>query len=171
MMTPERCASDYTETAVQFLRDCYPDTHRKPSPHEFGQLMVRAIANGDLVEVECQLDHYFAGGLYGRRIYCKAGTTVATQRHKTQHITIALKGSCNVYNGQEVTHVEAPGVWITEPGTQRVVFCETDTEWLTVHHNPDNITDLDILEPILADDTLADIKALMLEGSKVEKIT
>jgi quercetin dioxygenase-like cupin family protein len=135
----------------------------KPTPHQFGESMVRAIADGELEARECPLDHYFADDLYGRRIYCAANTVVTTQRHKTQHITVVLKGECTVYGGDGGTrHVAAPAVWITEPGTQRVVYCETDTEWLTVHANPGNVTDLDLMETILADDTLADVKARLL---------
>ena len=133
--------------------------------------MVRSIANGEIKQVDCQLDHYFAEGLYGRRMYCERGTAVASQRHKKQHFTFVLKGSCKVFDGKSVRRFTAPAVWITEPGTQRVIDCETDTEWMTVHFNPDNITDLDILEPILADDTLADIKDLMLDCHKAEQIT
>jgi hypothetical protein len=141
-----------------------------PSPHQFGEVMVQAIASGDIEPRDCPLDHYFAGGLYGRRIYCEPGTVVTTQRHKTQHITVVLKGRCIVYGGETTKRIEAPDVWITEPGTQRVVYCETETEWLTVHANPDDITDLEILEPILADDTLADIKGRLLAANTPELI-
>ena len=143
----------------------------KPTPHQFGEAMVQGIASGELEARECPLDHYFAAGMYGRRIHCAAGTVVATKRHKTQHITVALKGECLVYGDDGTKRVEAPAVWVTEPGTQRVVYCETETEWLTVHANPDDVTDLDILEPILADDTLADIKARLLPAEELEKLT
>lgn len=153
--------SDYTATAVDFLRERYPDALRKPSPHEVGEAMIRAIADGELERRDLPLNHYFAEGLYGRRIYCKAGDTIVTQRHKTQHITIALKGVCYIYAGEHAKRVEAPEMWITEPGTQRVVFCETDVEWVTVHHNPENITDLDIVEAVMVDDTLTEYRKLL----------
>ena len=123
--------------------------------------MIRDIADGKLERRDLPLDHYFTEVLAGRRIYCKAGDTIVTQRHTTQHITIALKGTCYVYAGEHARRVEAPDVWVTEPGTQRVVFCETDTEWLTVHHNPEGITDLEMLETAMADDTLQDAKHLL----------
>jgi hypothetical protein len=138
----------------------------KPTPHQFGEAMVRAIAEGELEQRECPLDHYFAKGLYGRRIYCDANTTVTTQRHKEQHFTFVLRGKGQIYNGEDVRHFEAPAFWITEPDTQRVVVCEEFTDWITVHANPDNLTDLDILEPILAEDTLSALKALELDKMK-----
>ena len=101
---------------------------------ELRSAMSHSIDNGELVKIEPKWDHHFANGLYGRRIYVPGGTTVVTKVHMTQHITIALKGRCSIVNelGGHV-EVEAPGMWVTEPGTQRAIFCHDDTEWVTVH--------------------------------------
>ena len=80
------------------------------------------------------VDHYFAKGLYGRRIYVGAGVCVSTYVHNVEHIAIALVGDCLVIreDGTKQT-VSAPAVFITQPGTKRAVFTLTDTEWVTVH--------------------------------------
>jgi quercetin dioxygenase-like cupin family protein len=125
------------------------------TPDDLGLSMIEAISYGHLDRYEPPLSHYFAPGLYGRRIYVDAGVTVVTMKHKTDHISIALKGRCVVVDGEGNRKiVEAPDVWVTHAGTQRSVYCETDTEWVTVHTNPDNITDVDTLETVLAKDTL-----------------
>lgn len=96
--------------------------------------MESAIDDGSIVKIEPTWDHHFANGLYGRRIYVPGGTTVVTKVHMTQHITIALKGRCTVVNEVgEHKEISAPGMWVTEPGTQRAIFCHDDTEWVTVH--------------------------------------
>ncbi len=114
--------------------------------------MEQAIEGGDLVKIEPTWDHYFANGIYGRRIYVPGGTTVVTKVHMTQHITIALKGSCTMVNeAGEHKEVSAPGVWVTEPGTQRAIFCHDDTEWVTVH-----ATDIKDDVPAVEDEIFSD---------------
>ena len=97
-------------------------------------VMQSAIDDGQVEQIDPPVDHLFAKGLYGRRIYVPAGTTVVTKVHMTQHITIALKGCCVMVDelGGHLK-VEAPGMWVTEAGTQRAIHCIDDTEWVTVH--------------------------------------
>jgi hypothetical protein len=88
-----------------------------------------------LAEVfEPALSHYRAPGLYGRRIYVPAGTCVATRVHKQAHFTVALAGRCLVVDQDgNRAEIEAPAVFVTEPGTQRACLALTDVQWLTVH--------------------------------------
>ena len=97
--------------------------------------METAIDRGLMQEIDAPLDHYHANGLYGRRIYVQGGATVITKVHLTQHITVALKGTCTVYgeNGSRKI-VTSPDVFVTEPGTQRAIYCHDDVEWITVHN-------------------------------------
>lgn len=96
--------------------------------------MLDAIVSEEIEQIDPPLEHYFATGLYGRRIYVPAGTTVVTKIHLQEHITVALKGTCTVVDESgNKTEISAPGVWITQPGTQRAVYCHDDVEWLTVH--------------------------------------
>jgi hypothetical protein len=150
--------TDYTSGAVDYLSRKQVSRHI-PSPQEVGEAMVRAIAAGDLTQTVQPVEHYRAGPVYVRRILCKAGDLIVTQRHKTLHVTTALLGECLVADGKhEPVRVVAPGVWITEPGTQRTVFCVTDVEWTTSHFVPEEIQDIDEVERFLADDTLAEAK-------------
>lgn len=96
--------------------------------------MQAAIDSGEREKVDAPVDHYFAKGLYGRRIYVPAGSTVVTKIHMVQHIAIAIKGTCTVFaqDGSKKV-VSAPSVFVTEPGTQRAIYCHDDVEWITVH--------------------------------------
>ena len=109
----------------------------KPAVHQINSLrgaLQERIDDGEMVQVEPPLDHYFTKGLYGRRVYCPAGITIVTKVHMSHHISVALRGTCTVFddlgNKQKVT---APGVWVTEPGTVRAIYCHDEVEWLTVH--------------------------------------
>ena len=109
------------------------------------------FADGTMVEVEFPLDHYFTKGLYGRRIYCQPCTTVITKTHMSHHISVALRGTCTVFDDQGNTFdVTAPGVWITEPGTVRAIYCHDEVEWLTAQAtDKDNVDDVE--QEIFAD--------------------
>ena len=123
--------------------------------------MMDSIATGDLIEIEPPLAHYFAKGLYGRRIYVPAGFTVVTKVHLSQHITIALKGHCTLVDEQgNKQEIYAPGVWVTEPGTQRAVHCHDDVEWLTVHAV--DSTDLEEIETTLVCETFDEYNIKLL---------
>lgn len=126
----------------------------KPAIHQIYSLkgaMEDRFADGTMVEIEPPLDHYFAKGLYGRRIYCPAGTTVITKTHMSHHISVALRGKCTVFDDHgNKSEVSAPGVWVTEPGTVRAIYCHDEVEWLTAHAtDKDNVDDVE--EEIFAD--------------------
>lgn len=126
--------------------------------------MQEAIDSGKLKQLDPPVDHYFAQGLYGRRIYVPGGTTVVTKVHMTQHITIALKGKCTMFdeNGQR-SIIEAPGMWVTEPGTYRAIYCHDNVEWVTVHAS--DKTDVQFAEF----DTFADDYVDFLQRVSVDK--
>lgn len=125
--------------------------------------MDEGIANGELHAVEAPLEHYQAGDLYGRRIYVPAGTTIVTKVHKTQHLTVALKGHCTVFNESgDKFEVVAPQVFITEPGTLRAIYAHTEVEWFTAHICP--VVEPEERERFLACDSIEEYNALQLEN-------
>ena len=78
--------------------------------------------------------HYQAKGIFGRRNFVPAGSCVVTFVHKYEHITVALRGRCLVVDQDgNKTEVEAPQVWVTQPGTQRAVIALTDVEWFCAY--------------------------------------
>lgn len=78
--------------------------------------------------------HRFTPGLYIREIYIPAGTLVTSMEHRTTHPFVISKGRIAVISANEGRVVyEAPHTGITEPGTRRALFAETDTIWTTFH--------------------------------------
>lgn len=126
-------------------------------------VMDQGISDGTLHPVEAPLEHYRAGDLYGRRIYVPAGTTVVTKVHKTQHLTVALKGHCTVFNEQgEKFEVIAPQVFVTEPGTYRAIYAHDDVEWFTAHICPE--VEQTAIDKFLACDTMEEYEVFQLEN-------
>ena len=86
--------------------------------------------------------HDFYPGLYVRSIWMKAGSRIMSHTHLTEHPFFILRGRCRVADTHGNAEVlEAPFCGVTLPGTQRVLFIEEDTFWITVHPDPDNCKD------------------------------
>lgn len=124
--------------------------------------MHNAINSGELTQIEAPLDHYHTPELYGRRIYVPAGATVVTKVHKSEHITVALKGHCVVVDEiGDRKDIVAPAVFVTKPGAQRAVYAVTDVEWLTVHACEEQV--LEKIENFLVCDTMSEYNSLQIE--------
>ena len=95
-----------------------------------------------LPQVECEVTNHFADGQYLRETHMPAGTFAIGKKHKFSTINIILKGKLSVYNGpnSSILHIEAPYIWVSEPGVQKMAFFSEDTVWLNPH--PTDSTDL-----------------------------
>lgn len=105
-----------------------------------------------LQPVEAPLIHTFTPGLYVRQILMRAGSVLTSRIHKTTHPFIILTGEISVISENERITYKAPYIGITLPGTRRVLYAHTDTVWLTVHANPNDIEDPDELVEQITDD-------------------
>lgn len=129
------------------------------------QSMENSINSGELKQVEFPLEHYFTPTQYARRIFVPADHTVVTAVHKSEHVTVALKGHCVVVDELgDRQDVVAPAVFITKPGTQRAVYAVTDTEWLTVHTYTDEDKSLPTVEKMLVCDTMQQYENALVEA-------
>ena len=129
------------------------------------QSMESAISSKEMQRVSFPLDHYHTATQYARRIYVPAGSTVVTAVHKSEHITIAVKGHCIVVDeNAERFDVIAPAVFVTKPGTQRAVHAITDTEWVTVHTYTDEDKSLGAIEKALVCDSMEQYENALLEA-------
>lgn len=93
-------------------------------------------------------DHAFLPGLYIRRVVNVAGSLTITMKHKVKHTFQVLRGHIRV---RDLSVGEAHDLFggdcgVTPPGTQRVIYAVEETEFVTMHQNPDNETNLAILE-------------------------
>ena len=96
---------------------------------------------------DCPVTHRFAPGLYIREIFIPAGTLLTSAIHKTEHPFVLAQGRIAVVSDNEGQVIyEAPHVGITQPGTRRALFAQTDVVWVTIHK-----TDKTDLEEICAD--------------------
>jgi len=99
-----------------------------------------------LPQADFEMIHHFTEGLYVRQGNVPAGQLWCTRTHKTQHPFLLLKGKIEVVN-EKGDHVmlDAPHMEITVPDRCRVIIFHEDSILMTIHANPTNETDPDVI--------------------------
>lgn len=107
-----------------------------------------------LPDVDMPLQHVFAPGIYLRTIFIPAKSVVVGKIHRHRHGNVLSQGRVVMFTeAGGVERLEGPVTLVSEPGTKRAVYAETDTYWTTIHLNPSDTQDLKALErDIIADD-------------------
>lgn len=99
-----------------------------------------------LPQVECPVEHFFAPGIYIREIFMPAGTMVIGRIHKTEHFNVLIEGRARVVIDGEVHELSAPCTFVSRAGISKVLNVIEDCRWQTIHANPENLTDVEVLE-------------------------
>jgi hypothetical protein len=115
----------------------------------------------------CPLTHRFSEGLYIREMIMPAGTVITGRIHKSDHPNFLISGTIDVVSEHGgLKSMTGPTLFLSPEGTKRAGFARTDVLWATIHANPDNITDIDELEKMIAVDTYDEYDAHLLENNK-----
>lgn len=103
------------------------------------------------MEGDCfPIRHIHAPGIYAREITLPVGTVLVGKIHRERHINFIERGHVQMFTefgGLE--ELSGPCMLVSEPGTKRTVHVLEETVWTTVHHNPNNETDLEKLEALV----------------------
>lgn len=93
------------------------------------------------------LTHIITDGLYVREIFLPKGLLCVGKIHKHPHPNFLMSGDVTVITESEGEQRLVAPFWTISPaGTKRLVYANEDSIWITVHANPDNETDLEVLE-------------------------
>ena len=90
------------------------------------------------------LVHKFADGMYIRQLTVPARTMTITKIHSQTHPFFILKGDLIIYSERGWQKVHAPYSGITQAGTKRMIWHETEVVITTVHRT--NEMELDKIE-------------------------
>lgn len=122
----------------------------------------KIIGHKDVVLESPPLKHSFAPGIYVREITIPGGMLLTGAIHKHEHPNFLLKGEVTVLTESGgVQRLKAPQSIISPPGTKRLIYTHTETVWTTVHHNPDNIEDIEELEEMLVTNSFVEFHKYM----------
>ena len=91
-------------------------------------------------------NHYFSDGLYVREMFCKKNALIFTVIHNTANPLFLMKGKVAFSSEDGVEELTAPTFILTKPGTKRICYWLEDSVIVTVHPNPDGLTDLEEIE-------------------------
>lgn len=96
---------------------------------------------------ELPTDHNFTDGLYIRTLHIPAGWVVVGKKHRHEHPSFLEFGKIWVVSESSgLVFICAPKRIIQPAGTKRIGLAVTDCIWTTIHSNPENEKDLEILE-------------------------
>ena len=86
-------------------------------------------------QVDCPLEHHFAGQTYVREMFMPADTIVIGKRHRYEGINILLQGRVSIYMGHDlpVKHIEAPAIFVSEQYRKKMLYSHTDVRFCNVH--------------------------------------
>lgn len=91
--------------------------------------------------------HGFVKGMYTRHMLIPQYSLVVGHRHADACLNFCPRGSIMIYVAGRVRHVVAPdGPFESGPETRKLGFALEETEWVTVHSNPDDCHDIVELE-------------------------
>lgn len=93
--------------------------------------------------------HKFVNGQYIRESHVPKGYVISTRIHKYAHPMFLMSGIATIISEDGVREVAAPFFTITQPGTKRIVYMNTDTICVTVHRT-DKIDVKEVEEEIWA---------------------
>lgn len=97
-------------------------------------------------QTDCPVRHRFTPGVYEREMTIPPMTAIVGAVHTTQHLVRLVKGHIEVLTENGIELLQAPCEFMSAPGIKRIgrTFDE-EVVWTTVHDNPDNCTDLDVI--------------------------
>lgn len=118
-------------------------------------------------QVEFELKHYHARGIYAREIFVPSGGIVVGKIQKYTHINTISKGRVIVITEAGRMDIVAPFTFVSEAGSKRCCVVLEDTIWTTYH-----ATEKESLEEIEDELIAPDFGALdaFLKGIEVDSI-
>ena len=95
-----------------------------------------------LPQVECDLTHNFAPGVYVRELFIPKDSWIMGKRHRYETCNMILKGECSVYMGEEEPpkRIKAPFLFTSKPMTKKMCYFHEETIFVNIH--PTKETDL-----------------------------
>lgn len=99
------------------------------------------------IPIDSMTSHDFCDGVYCRKFVLPKDAVVVSKVHAKENWFLLFSGEVSIASHDgTVKRIKAPWLSVTEPGTKRVVYAHDDAVMYTFHGNPDNETNVDLLE-------------------------
>lgn len=97
---------------------------------------------------------FFVPGMYGRKLFRKAGTVIVGKVHKAPHFFVCVMGEIVVLGNGKPRYLKPGDVIESMPGTKRITIAMTDAIGMTFHKT-DKTDVAEIEKELLEDDVSA----------------
>jgi quercetin dioxygenase-like cupin family protein len=84
--------------------------------------------------------------MYVRQLFLPKGTRLVGKMHAQENFFLLLSGDMTIWSTEGRKRVGAGFMAVTKPGDKRVGYAHEDSVCLNFHPNPDDETDLILLE-------------------------
>lgn len=111
-----------------------------------------------------QPEHFFAPGMYLRKLVVPAGMLIVGKIHRHAHFLCVLAGRAIVISEFGRHEVTAGHISVSQAGVKRVVLALEDTNFVTVHLNAGDSQDLAVIEAAHIEPEHAALMAEALEA-------
>lgn len=85
-------------------------------------------------------------GILLRKVHMPAGSFVSGHEHRESHWNIVLTGRAVVSMNGESYRVQAGDCFVSDPNVRKGLYIMEDMDWITIHKNPDNLTENEDIE-------------------------
>lgn len=102
-------------------------------------------------QVDCPATHHFGPGTYLREVFMPAGCLVIGHKHREDCVNVLMSGKIRVAIDGVIRDLCAPAVMPSRAGSRKVAYIVEDVRWLTVHSNPTDERDIEVIEARLAE--------------------
>lgn len=103
-----------------------------PSREKILDLERQIAMHPDRIE-ELDVFHHFADGVYARELHIPAGVVLSGEVHATQHMAMVAAGDITVWTEEGMKRVQAPYLFVSQPGAKRVGYAHEYTVFITFH--------------------------------------
>lgn len=124
-------------------------TEVQPASESFAERVAREVL--ELPQAECPVTH-----CYARQLEIPAGVLIVGKKHKQACVNIMLSGKMRLLREDgSVSDVEAPAVFETPAGSQKIAFVFEPVRFLTIHPDAFEPADIDKVESLLFEESPA----------------
>lgn len=140
----------YTKTTPEKLyMEVYREEKSTILPKElvdgYGKIEEVEAKLKELEQVKWETKHYFSDGVYTRETFVPAGSMLTGYRHKQRTVSMLVKGIISVIGVDKLGYatdygvLEAPMIFVTEPGIKKIGFSHEDTVFVNSFAVPQEI--------------------------------
>jgi hypothetical protein len=102
-------------------------------------------------QVDCDIIHSFAPGIYMREAHMPADSTILGHCHKTEHLNLMMSGVMTMYHADGSTSLlKAPMMLAGKPG-RKLAYMHTAVIWINIHATEER--DVETLDRLLLEKT------------------